>query len=303
MRNLILSGGSYNAIMYIGCLRRLEKAGMMNSISTIIGTSAGSVVAFLIALHFTSDEITSFMMEHLADIPSIDAGGGDDDDSGIDACALLEICNTYGLDDGSRLTSLFRLALASKAGGASDITFMELGKRFGKHLVICGTNLTKRRSEHFSIDSTPDMSVITALRISCSYPILFTPVLHAGDLYVDGGMYNNFPMNYLETAMSTNPLCEKETIGINICVPRQKITSFTSYVLELLSSVVEKANRSEELSALPYVCNIEQALSTTIDLAKIRLDPQQINALVDKGYVCMDGFLQALTSSQLDEAC
>ena len=40
------------------------------------------------------------------------------------------------------------------------------------------------------------MSVITAVRISCSIPVFFTPVKYNDCYYVDGGVTNNFPINY-----------------------------------------------------------------------------------------------------------
>jgi predicted patatin/cPLA2 family phospholipase len=51
------------------------------------------------------------------------------------------------------------------------------------------------------------MSVITAVRISCSIPVFFTPVLYNNCYYVDGGIKNNFPINYCN---------KKTTLGLYI---------------------------------------------------------------------------------------
>lgn len=292
MKNLILSGGAYNVTMYIGCIKRLEEAGYMKSITTIVGTSGGSIIAFLLALNFTSTEITKLMSKYMT---------SPREDAGINACAIFELFNTFGLDDGCQMIAMFREALIMKNHNHHptdldfnidptqlDITFIELGKKYGRNLVICGTNLSKRRSEYFSIDTHPDMSVITALRISCSIPILFTPVHYAGSVYVDGGIYNNLPFDYFEM---DNPIHETHTIGINVIDKQNDISTFTGYMMEIFSSIMEKASQIEKINALKYICNLDAAIPLSADVLQLHIDPDKMQALITKGYERMSEFL------------
>jgi len=284
MKNLIFSSGSYNGTMYIGCIKYLEEAGHMRSMTTFVGTSVGSIAAFLLAIGFTSEQMTEFVLAQFASLSK---------DADIDACALLEMCSTYGLDDGERLLRMFRAALAVK-GAKEDLTFMELGKTYGKNLIICGANVTQRRSEFFSIDTSPDMSIVTALRISCSIPIIFTPVKYKGDLYVDGGVYSSLPFDYTSP---TNPLHEKETLAINVLVPpRTEIDGLAAYVLELLNSVMDKANDIEKIRDLPYVCNLDQSIPLSVNLFEQPMDEATVQSLIDKGYKAMADFFIARQS-------
>jgi NTE family protein len=293
MKNLILSGGSYNAIMYIGCIKCLEKEGLMKSITTIVGTSAGSIIGFLLALNFTSEEMTMLMNTQMASMIN---------DEGINACALFEMFNTFGIDDGSRLVNIFRAALAMKSkdhdasAAPLDITFIELGKRYGRNLVICGANLSKRRSEYFSIDTHPDMSVITALRISCSIPIMFTPVHYDGSIYVDGGIYNNLPFDYFDM---NNPIHEKHTIGINVNEKQNDISTFTGYMMEIFNSIIEKASQIEKIKVLTYICQLESNISLSTNVMQLYIEPEQQQILIDKGYICMNAFLIARSQSNV----
>jgi predicted acylesterase/phospholipase RssA len=88
-----------------------------------------------------------------------------------------------------------------------DITLLELYNLTKKEFIIIGTNFTNGIETAFSYKTHPNMSVITALRITISIPYMFTPVLYEGDYYVDGGITNNFPINW----------CNQETtLGIYV---------------------------------------------------------------------------------------
>jgi predicted acylesterase/phospholipase RssA len=116
----------------------------------------------------------------------------------------------------------------------TDITFIELYNLTKKKLSIIGTNYTKIKEECFNHNNTPDMSVITALRISISIPIIFTPVKYNGDMYIDGCFKNGFPLDY----------CNKETT-LGLCI--QNINN----------------NRSEDSLFLPYF--FKNCLSILVD--------------------------------------
>jgi hypothetical protein len=88
-----------------------------------------------------------------------------------------------------------------------DITFKELYLNYNKKFTVIGTNLSKGIEAAFNYINTPNMSIITAVRISISIPIIFTPVLYNDEYYVDGALTNIFPINYCD---------QKTTISINL---------------------------------------------------------------------------------------
>lgn len=284
MKTLILSGGGYNGIMHIGCAKCLEETGCLQTMNTVIGTSAGSIIALMLAMNYATYEITQLVHKHLVH--------DDASDDSIDPCEVFAICDTYGISNGEKLMGLVKEILIGKNINAS-ITFMELGKRFGKNLVVCGANLTRRRSEYFCIDATPDMSVALAVRISCSVPILFTPVTHDECLYVDGGIYAHFPYEYTcDTNMQLSGVDEKDTIGVNILVAKCEITSLSSYIVELLNSVMDRALQTEKITSLPFVCNLKQSTSLSFDLLQLGVSPEKIDTLIEEGYVSMKTFMK-----------
>lgn len=181
---LVLSGGSIFAAAFIGAIHVLEQDGAMSHIRHVVGTSAGSMVALLVALGFSSVDMQAFFLKYLK--TSL---------TRINPEALFEWYDTMGLSDGENIRILARAAIQDKLG-STDLTFLDLAKRSGKNLAICVSNVTRERSEYWDVDSTPHMSVIQAVKTSCAIPILFQPTLYNECIYLDGGLFNHFPMGY-----------------------------------------------------------------------------------------------------------
>ena len=88
-----------------------------------------------------------------------------------------------------------------------DINFLDLYKLTQKKISIIGTNYSKGKEVVFNYETYPEMSVITAVRISISIPFIFEPEYFNNDYYIDVSFTNNFPLNYC------NPIT---TLGIYI---------------------------------------------------------------------------------------
>ena len=78
------------------------------------------------------------------------------------------------------------------------------GHRRFLDLRITGTDVTNRRARVFSFETTPDMEVALAVRISMSIPLFFesVPFRYPGtasdQLYVDGGVMWNYPISIFD---------------------------------------------------------------------------------------------------------
>jgi predicted acylesterase/phospholipase RssA len=183
---VVLSGGGPCVITFVGCLRYLEHVGVASGVKTWVGTSAGAIMALLACAGMDSAAMLAWLEEGVrtGDLVSLDADG------------ILDFPERLGLDDGERILDCLRGALSGLIG-AEDATFRDFAKTTGRHLVVCAANVTKVRQEFFSVDTTPDVTVLTAVRMSFGIPLIFTPVSHAGCFYVDGGMFDNCPVDFL----------------------------------------------------------------------------------------------------------
>lgn len=227
--SIVIAGGALKVISVIGCIKFLEEKNLMKDLKNIVGTSAGSIMCLFIILGYTYAEIIDFFVHNLLD----------ERIGHFDPEECLNFLSQYGLSSGKNI-DLFVQRLINKKlkiPDAQDITFLELTKLTGKNLVVCVSNLTKERPEYFNVDTMPNLSVATAIRVSCSIPLLFVPTSINDNIYLDGGLYNNFPIDYFKN----NTL--KDIVGINVSYTKyRKADSFLEYVGFIIHSLVDKAN-------------------------------------------------------------
>lgn len=268
--SIVISSGALKVISTIGCIKYLEEHNRLLSLKNYVGTSAGAVMCFFMVLGYKSSEIQAFLEENLYD----------SNISQFDISQVFNILTNYGVSDGNNMIEMFQRILYKKMK-RRDITFLELSKAVGKNLVICVTNLTQERPEFLCLDTHPDMSVIQALRASCSIPFLFYPVKIGDDIYLDGALSNNFPMNYFKE----NKL--KDILGLNIIQTGYQDTSdFFSFSLFMVFSLVYKLNK--------YVCDDKDRNIVTIDIEdtewfslktfQINFSKDMLRSYIDIGY-------------------
>jgi predicted acylesterase/phospholipase RssA len=225
---ICMSGGGVKGFAFIGALDYLNKKKIINidNIKNWVGTSIGSILAYAVVCGFSINEMENFIIEF--DFTKTNQ------DISID-----NIFISHGISDGKRAEFILRSFIQHKFN-IDDITFLELYKLTQKNLLIIGTNFTHAREELFSHNTTPDMSVVTAVRISMSIPVFFTPVLYNNCYYVDGSITNNFPINH----------CDKyTTIGLyirnNNDTCNNEITSIVSIIIGCMNIISDTINHKD----------------------------------------------------------
>lgn len=158
---LCLSGGGAKGIAHIGVLKAFRETGIFPDV--VAGTSAGSVVGALYAAGKTPEEMIDFVRDG----------------------SLFKIYKVIMPSDG--LTKL--TYLKDKLRGAIPEDSFE---GLARPLHVAVTNLITGNVE--IKNSGPLFDVIMA---SSSIPLVFSPVEIDGQIYVDGGMLANFPVQPL----------------------------------------------------------------------------------------------------------
>jgi len=158
---IALSGGGVKGFAHLGVLKALEEKGIEADI--LAGISAGAIVGSFIAAGKKPAEV----MELIDESDFFDFAKLSIPDRGI-----------FTLDN---MTENLEKSL-----GIS--TFEELKIPF----YVGAANIEKARMEYFSSGS-----LIKIIQASASIPVLFSPVEINGDLYVDGGLFENLPVNPL----------------------------------------------------------------------------------------------------------
>lgn len=173
---LTLSGGGVRGAAHVGLLQFLEENDI--GIDIIAGTSAGAIVGALYAAGNSPQTILEVFKQ----------------------VRLFDFSNfTWakpGLLDSDRFAAIFEPYI--KKDDFQDLQ---------KELYIVACEVLKGEEVVFS-----EGPVIQAVLASSSFPGVFTPVKIEDNLYVDGGVVNNFPANLIREkcnfliGMNVNPL-------------------------------------------------------------------------------------------------
>jgi len=255
-RNLVFKGGGVRGIAYIGALKYLYERGLMRTIERVAGTSAGAITALGVCLH-PSDFPRFKALADSLDYRRVPA----EDDTRTPAITNKRILS---LIDRSRELSIFKnlqcsIRLLQEKGWFSSDFFYQwlrsiIAERFAVakesytfadfanpalhrdqqpflDLYITGTDVTNRTPRLFSLETTPDMEVALAVRISMSIPFYFEaiqyqyPGTEEPQFYVDGGIMWNYPVNLFDDKKYTRKLADganDETLGLFLYTPPEK---------------------------------------------------------------------------------
>lgn len=241
--NLVFKGGGVKGIAYAGALAALDTAGVLPTITRVAGTSAGSIVAALVAVGYTPSAIKSL-------VSSIDFK------SFKDGWDPLRIPTKYGLYKGDAFLNWLDTQLVDKSRGGS-FTFARLKEWGMKDLRIVATDISSQSAQVFSWDTTPNVLVSEAVRASMSIPLFFEGFVFSQGMpdkrvYVDGGAVWNYPLTIFP---------QGETLGLFLYddspVKVIQYDNLEQYILALGATVLNAQN-------IDYQSDPEQVVRTIV---------------------------------------
>lgn len=178
---LVLSGGSVKNIATLGALQFCYDQNYIQSARTYIGTSAGGIICYLLAIGYTPIEILIYIcVNNIFDK--------------MKEINLFSLMNGEGAIDFTHLQEHLERMTINKIGRL--VSLQEVRDLYGKTLIFATYNMSKNRVEYLTPDTTPTTPCIFALKQSSALPFVFPHVKYMGDLYIDGGIYENFPILY-----------------------------------------------------------------------------------------------------------
>jgi NTE family protein len=266
--NLVFEGGGVKGVAYGGVVEVLEQAQITPQIKRVAGTSAGAITATMMGLNYTADEFVKIMM-------GINFEKFED---GSDLEGPIRLFEHYGWFKGDYFLNLMESYIADKTkidgkpgdGRATFRDFVEKYKDLNfKRLYLFGTNLTQQAVQEFSYETTPDIAVADAVRISMSIPFFFEARYYEqngqNDIYCDGGVLNNYPIDtFDQRSTSDQPSGDtmlyrtpnQATLGFHFDSPDQPpsppindLRKFAGGVIDALLDIQDillKTNRGDE---------------------------------------------------------
>ena len=204
----------------IGALKAVETK--LTDVEEISGSSAGSILALLLALGMSVDEVYKISLS--LNIPE------------FVKLRIGSFFNKFGFVD----LGPIREKLVEICG--CDPTFEELEMK----IYISAYCLNSSTTEYFSKDSHPKMKVIDAVCMSISIPLIFSCGKYEGKTYVDGGTQEQYPMAPFLDKKPHEVTCIRlkmdRVYQEEINNPRQFIESLIRSTLDNRTSYSDKVN-------------------------------------------------------------
>jgi hypothetical protein len=187
-RWLLFAGGGMRGVAYVGALERLEAASGLRCVRGVAGVSIGALIALLYALDYSVAQMKAIVLG--LDFSQLQH---------VDEETVLSITENYGIDDGAAVRAWLEGLLTTR-GLKATATFADLKTRWFKELRVYACRLRDGATVEFSARRTPAIPIVDALMASMAVPLYFVPVQIGGDLYVDGGTTDNYPMAHFSGA-------------------------------------------------------------------------------------------------------
>jgi predicted acylesterase/phospholipase RssA len=200
VNGLVFSGGLIKAVTLVGALKAFENSagdcGKLRDLRVVAGASSGAIIAALLVCGWNADEIADQLIERTQIVGDLIHHNP----FSINKLSLLwKLVRGRGLDDGNLLyETLGRMLSRHARSNDADITFAEAHRQFGRALIVTTSCYSTLQLQLFSLKTTPDVPIRTALRASAAYPCVYLPADIAGRVYYDGGLMCNYPLMYVQ---------------------------------------------------------------------------------------------------------
>lgn len=248
IKYLVFSGGGAAGYGHGGAIIGLSEQPefSFNNIKGVAGASIGALAALMVSLKYSPEEIanklTNFNIKAIKEERCV-------------ARKLFRLFNHYGYYKSDVIYKMISSLLKEKtrAINPENVTFIDLKNLGCIDLYIVTTKIYKEnetpigKEKIFSPDKTPDTSVIAAMLASMAEPGYFQQVRlkkinkgkfilnNDGDLFGDGGIVNNFPIDIfdkpkfmpMDPEISVNP----NTLGLALLY-ESKIDDETHHIIK-----------------------------------------------------------------------
>jgi len=247
IKYLVLSGGGPNSIKGLGVLQHLDQNGFfqLKEIEKIYGTSAGAIIAVLLALKFEWSAISDYIIKR----PWHEAY----------SFHINQFFIAYakkGLYDSDVFVTFFK-PFFDVRDISMNITMKEFYEYSKIELHFFALEINQFVVEDISYKSHPNLSLLNAIHMTSALPIIIAPVCVSDKCYMDGGVTTNYPLSY---CLDQNPNVN-EILGL-----RNKYEQSEHNIVD------------NESTILDYMMNFVNKLIFHVDTERIQVSiPNEIN--------------------------
>lgn len=271
MRGLSLSGGGIKAAAHIGALKAFEEEKI--KFDCVSGASSGSIIATMYALGYSSDEMWKLFKKYYKKIKYVEWKQVIKMILGLIFTRRLVI---DGLNSGKVIEKIINeICKKSHVENINEIKMplMISMVDLQKGTVYIASSQEKRKVLQDNTKYISDIPIATAVRASCSFPVVFSPCKFDEIQLIDGGTRENLPWKGLKEYGAD------EVYGIAFDTILEKN--------QCCKNMIEVAARAMELQGRELANYEKEGIDhlITICLKKVALlDSSQIDILYKMGY-------------------
>jgi predicted acylesterase/phospholipase RssA len=204
--------------LYLGVLSKLKQTGRLDNLEEISGASAGGLLAFLFLA--TKGDLSK-VLDYALSVPV----------KQIMKPNLKNFMKSYGLVPPTKIRKVLSEA-CMKFMNRPDVTFEELYAWYPIKFHVSAYCVDLMKTDYFSVDSTPKLSVLDAVSATIAIPFLFSTVKIGEWTYIDGGA--------AETTPSGPFLGRGEVLAMKLAWSRPApVTDLKSYATGILYSTMK----------------------------------------------------------------
>jgi predicted acylesterase/phospholipase RssA len=214
---LVLSGGSSKGIIILGSLQYAYDNFLLTKITNYVGTSAGAIICYLLAIGFTPIEIVVYICTNqlLEKIQHFN---------------IVAMINGVGAISFNNIYEHLEKMTIEKLGYIP--TFLDLKEKYSKNLVCVTYNITEDKTEYLSHENYPNLPCLIGLRMSSNLPLIFENYKYGNSFYIDGGITDNF-------AIDIGDKIGKKVLGVLIASDSENFnTKPDSSILEFIYKLI-----------------------------------------------------------------
>lgn len=187
IKHLVISGGGPILIQILSAIQELERNEFLHlsEIESIYGTSAGALIGVILSLRFDWETINDYIIKR----PWQDVFP-------IKVQTILEAYTKKGIFDIKTVEKCFKPLFLAK-DISLQITMKEFFMLTNVDLHMYSFEVNSYALHDISHSTHPDLSLLTAIQMTCAIPVLLTPVCIGGDqCFMDGGIACNYPLHF-----------------------------------------------------------------------------------------------------------
>lgn len=296
VKNLVISGGGIAGFAFYGALKQMSMNGIcnMDNIENIYATSVGTIIAIMISLKYTWEELDDFIL--LRPWHRVFK---------FDFTMVLNAIENRGIFNNEIMKDIMKPLLLGKELDV-DISLKTFYEKTGINIHFICTNLYSMNSVNISHKTHPDWKLLDASYCSCSLPICFSPYLYKNNYLCDGGFVDNYPIDICLD--DGHKECETIGIGFSLVTDDDKSDNEISndnfnmfdYILTLLMNLIRKINMRNDNNNSLYKevlfdpnASIFNELYNTINQKDTR--KELMNLGIEKAIeVCLDSSIETI---------